>query len=268
MVHFDLATPLAVLPSVLGSTNLSVPAGTSADPEQPVGSEPFRIRSSGATQLVLERVPGEDVPLDGVDLVFYPDAVASYQAFVAGQLAAAEARYGTRGVEPYLAELFYGFNLKSPTFADRRFRQAVVRAVNRGAIISGVYHESVLPLDNVVVPGIPGYPAPVCGEACRYDPVAARALLAGGVSGPGPARGHDRLRRGPAQEAVAKAIAADLAAVGIPATLRGKPLAAYQAFTASVSWSCSISGGWPATPRRKHSSDRSSDRARPPTSRN
>jgi ABC-type transport system substrate-binding protein len=244
VVHFDLATPLAVLPSVLGSPNLSVlPAGTGADPEQLVGSGPFRIRSSGASELVLERAPGEQVPLDGVEFVFYPDVGASYQAFVTGQLdwsrvpadqlAAALARYGKAGVQPYMAELFYGFNLKSPTFADRRFREAILRAVNRGSIVNGVYHGSVLPLGNVVVPGIPGYPAPACGEPCGYDPVAARALVAAAFPGRAPPAVMIDYDDDPTQELVAKAIAADLTAVGIRATLRGKPLAAYQAFAAS-----------------------------------
>lgn len=243
VVHLDLAAPLAVLPSVLGSTNLAVlPAGTGVIPERPVVSGPFLIRLLGSSQLVLQAVPGGTALVDGVEFDFFPDAAASYQAFVDGRLdwsrvpadhvAGAEARYGSAGVAPYLAELFYGFNLQSPTFADSRFRQAIVQAVDRDVIIKSVYHGSVLPLDNVVV-GIPGYPAPLCRDACHYDPAAARALLAAAFPGHAPPAVIIDYDEDPTQEAVAKAIGGDLAAVGIAVTLRGKPLAAYQAFAAS-----------------------------------
>jgi ABC-type transport system substrate-binding protein len=208
-----------------------------------VGSGPFRIRSHNGGQLILEPVPGENAPLDELEFDFFADVGASYRAFVAGrldwsrvppdQLTAAHGRSGTEAVEPYLAELFYGFNLKSATFSDIRFREAIIRAVDRGAIISGIYHGSVAPFDNIVVAGIPGYPAPVCGEPCSYDPAAARALLAAAFPGHAPPMVMIDFDQDPTQEAVAKAIATDLGAVGVPTMLRGKPLVAYQAFAAS-----------------------------------
>jgi ABC-type transport system substrate-binding protein len=244
VVHLDLDAPLAVLPSVLGSTNLAIlPAGTGAIPAQPVGSGPFLISSSTTSRLVLQPVPGVKAFVDRVEFDFFADAAASYQAFVAGQvdwsrvpsdqLASAKERYGTAGIAPYLAELFYGLNVKSTTFADIRFRQAIVEAVDRAAIDQDVYHGSVLPLDSIVAAGIPGYPVPVCGTACRYDPAAARALLSAAFPGKAPPAVTIDYDEDPTQEAVAKAIATDLAAVGIATTLVPKPLAAYQALAAS-----------------------------------
>ncbi len=243
VVHIDLSASLAVLPSVLGSPNLAVlPAGTGVIPAQPVGSGPFLITSFSTSRLVLHAAPRGNALVAGVEFDFYPDAAASYQAFVAGkldwsrvpadQVSAAEARFGSGGVAPYLAELFYGFNVKSPALADSRFRQAIIKAVDRNAIISSVYHGSVLPLDNIAV-GIPGYHAPVCGQACRYDQAAARALLAAAFAGRAPPVVMIDYDEDPTQEAVAKAIASDLTVVGIATMLRPKPLAAYQAFASS-----------------------------------
>ena len=51
-----------------------------------------------------------------------------------GSSEAAE-RYGRAAFRPYLGQLFYGFNLKNPKFADSRFREAIVRAIDREAIV-------------------------------------------------------------------------------------------------------------------------------------
>jgi sugar transferase (PEP-CTERM system associated) len=54
-------------------------------------------------------------------------------------------------VRPYLAELFYGFNLKNPRYADVRFREAIVHAVNRDAIANLIDHVVRLRVSEVVL---------------------------------------------------------------------------------------------------------------------
>ena len=92
--------------------------------------------------LHLVRAPRSAAHLDGIDVTF-GDAARDYRDFAAGRLdvslvpparvGEASTRYGRSGFRPYLAVLFYGFNLKDPTFGDVRFREAVVRAIDRKA---------------------------------------------------------------------------------------------------------------------------------------
>ena len=72
---------------------------------------------------------------------------------------------GGAASRPYLAELFYGFNLKSPKFADSRFREAIVHAIDREAIVKKVYKNTVRPSIGVVPQGTPGFVPDVCGDA-------------------------------------------------------------------------------------------------------
>jgi oligopeptide transport system substrate-binding protein len=249
-VRITLSQPWAELPSALGSPVFgivpreAVEAPSPAFGEQPVGSGPFRIKTRSATGIVLERSPGSSSLVDGVDIRFFDDTGAAYRAFTAGQLDwsrvppeevdAAAARYGRSAFRTYLAELFYAFNLKSPTFTDVRFREAIVEAVDRQAIVRAIYHDIVRPLDGIVVEGVPGHQDNPCGPPCRHDPAAAKALLATLYPPPAvPPPVNLDFDDDVTQQAVAKAIQANLADVGITATLRPKPLKEYQQFAVS-----------------------------------
>jgi ABC-type transport system substrate-binding protein len=146
---------------------------------------------------------------------------------------AAASRFGSSNFRPNVAELFYAFNLKSPKFADPRFREAIVRAVDREAIVNGVYQDTVRQLDGVVVNGVPGHTDDPCGDRCQHDPTKAKALLAqafpAGKPVPEVALDFDD---DATQQKVAEAIQANLKEVGIPATLRRKPLPEYEEFVA------------------------------------
>src|SRR5439155_1540308 len=72
---------------------------------------------------------------------------------------------------------FYGFNLKSPKFADVRFREAIVAAVDRDAIVRGIYNGTVRATSRLVPEGVPGSQDDPCGDKCRHDPSKARALI-------------------------------------------------------------------------------------------
>ena len=168
IVHIDLDQPLSSLPAVLGSPVFGivpkevVEALPPAKPfaEQPVGSGPFVVRSRTASVIHLARAPGSRARLAGVDLVLHSDQTAAYNAFGAAPLdfspvplSRVEETRRTRGgaaSRPYLAELFYGFNMKSPKFADARFREAIVRAIDRQAIVKDIYKNTVRPIIGVV----------------------------------------------------------------------------------------------------------------------
>jgi len=249
VVHIALDAPLSVLPSVLASPVFSIvpreAVETPSPPfgEQPVGSGPFVLKSRTPDHLVLARAPGATVRLDGIEVSLFDSVAASYQAFTAGQLdysrvppeqvEAAASRYGSANFKPNVAELFYAFNLKSPKFADVRFREAIVRGVNRDAIVKVVYQGTVRRLDGVVVKGVPGQADDPCGERCQYDPGKARALLAAAFPAghPVPEVTLD-FDDDPTQQKVAETIQASLQQIGVKANLQAKPLAAYEGFVA------------------------------------
>ena len=88
------------------------------------------------------------------------DPERAYEQFLAGRLDVAPVpsdrveqaaqRYGARASRPYLAELLYGFNLKVPKLADGRFREAIVRAIDRPSLVRAVYGPSVLPAGGLI----------------------------------------------------------------------------------------------------------------------
>lgn len=248
-VQIRLEEPLADLPSLLASPAFGVVskeqvegagAGDAFAPgARPVSSGPFHVTQTSDRSTVLAKSPGSRAHVDRVELVHFDDEASSYRAFSEGQLdwtrippneaGAARQRFGTRAFHPYIGELFYVFNFKNPKFADRRYREAIVRAVDRKAIVRAVFSDTVLPLDGVVVRDVPGAQQSACGTSCEYDPERARALVAemaaGGTPAPELALDFDAE---PTQEAIARAIQANLKDVGIVANLRPIPELEYQ----------------------------------------
>lgn len=248
-VHISLTEPLADLPSLLANPAFGVVskeqvegagAGDAFAPTgKPVSSGPFQVSQSTDRSTVLTKAPGSRAYVDRVELVHFDDEATSYRAFTEGQLdwtrippneySAARERYGSRAFRPYMGELFYAFNFKNPKFHDRRYREAIVRAVDRRAIVRAVFSDTVLPLDGVVVRDVPGWQESACGGSCEYDPVRSRALVAelAAAGTPAPPLAID-FDAEPTQEAIARAIQANLNDVGIAATLRPTPELQYQ----------------------------------------
>ena len=242
---------MSSLPAVLGHPTFGVvpkEAVTAESPSfsvEPVGSGPFMLRTRTDDLLHLVPAPGTpNVPLRAVDVYLESDAAASYDAFVAGQLdwtsvppdrvEEVAARQGPAGAKPYLGELFYGFNLKNPKFADVRFRQAIVAAIDRDAIVRVVYGASASVLKGLIPQGVPGAQPDACGDRCTHDPNRAKSLLAdafpAGKQVPDIQLDFDD---DGTQRAVAQAIQANLKDVGITATLRPHSYADYLRFAVS-----------------------------------
>ena len=248
-VKIVLDQPWSVLPSVLGSAPFgivpreAVEAGDPVFGERPVGSGPFVLRERDDRRIVLAPVTRDRALVERLEVALFDDADASYAAFEAGdlewsqvpaeQVEAAAADHGRSGFRPYLAELFYGFNLKNSKFADARFREAIVRAIDRRAIVSAIYGGTVRPTEGLVVEGVPGHQETPCGERCIHDPARARELVLEAFGGGAPPEIGIDYDDDKTQEAVAKAMQANLSEVGIPAVLRPKPLKEYQEFAVS-----------------------------------
>jgi len=239
----------AALPAILGNPAFgivpreAVEAPAPSFAEAPVGSGAFMIRDRTDDVVHLVPAPGVTMPLRGVDLEVLPDATASYDAFLGGRLdwtavppdrveQVAE-RQGRAGFRPYLGQLFYGFNLKNPKFADPRFREAIVRAVDRDAIVRAIYGAAAQRLDGLIPNGVPGFQPGACGDRCVYNPERAKALVAEAFGGqPAPEVAIDFDDTG-TQRAVADAMQANLRAVGISSVLRPHAFADYLKFAVS-----------------------------------
>jgi ABC-type transport system substrate-binding protein len=272
-VEIATTEPFADLPALLAAPPFGVvsradaegdPAGFGADP---VGSGPFRLAptaaigsSSSTTSTTaddgsedgqasgeavrLVRATGGAALLDAIVVHQYDDLSQAYEEFVAGaldvvlvppgQVDDAAARFGDDHFEPFGAELFYGFNLASPKFADARFRQAIVRAIDRASLVRAVYGSAALPLAGVVPAGVPGgHVVDPCDGGCSFDVAAARSLVqAAFPAGDVPEVQLDYYVSSQ-EEAVAGIIESSLEAVGIPAARRPRPFEEYQQFAVS-----------------------------------
>ncbi|HEV3227353.1 MAG TPA: ABC transporter substrate-binding protein [Acidimicrobiales bacterium] len=250
-IGIDLDTPVAVLPELLAAPEFGIvpkEAVEAANPPfatAPVGSGPFSYAGTQGDVVKLVRSTQGSALLDAIELHEYDAANIgkSYDDFVAGNLdwsvvpndraEDAAQRFGADDFRPFDAELFYAFNLLDPTFADVRFRQAIVKSIDRAALVKAVYPGVADPLAGVVPAGVAGHVDDPCGEPCKFDPPAARALLAQAFpDGHIPTINLDFFT-GTGEAAVAGTITADFAAVGITVTPRPKSPDDYDVFAVS-----------------------------------
>ena len=249
VLRIDLDAPWSALPSALANPAFGVLPKAVVDaggelPATPVTSGPFEVSASSEDELTLTPVEGVSTKSKRLELTLVADKAAAYDALVDGdvdwsevppdKVEEAEEKFGRDLFQPYVAELFYAFNLKSPKFADVRVREAIVRAVDRDAILESVYGGSVRPAGGLILEGIAGHQDDPCSGKCDFDVERSKALIAeltaAGVALP---EVQIDFEDDETQTKVATAIRDDLAEVGITAALRPKPLAEYQQFAVS-----------------------------------
>jgi ABC-type transport system substrate-binding protein len=241
------SAPLAVLPELLAAPEYgivpkeAVEAATPAFAQAPAGSGPFAFSGQSGDVVTLVRAAGSPAYLDDVEVHEYDkaDLGKARDEFAAGHLDWAVVPGGTApGVAappsvPFDAELFYAFNLLDPTFADARFRQAIVKAVDRSAVVTAAYPGTAIPLGGPVPAGVAGHRDDPCGDPCSHDVGGAKALLAQAFpDGNIPTVNLDYFT-GTGEEAVADGIASGLTAVGIPVNKRPLPPDQYDQFVVS-----------------------------------
>lgn len=259
-VQVVLDAPLSVLPVILAAPPFGVVDAASleevaADPAA-IGeidlSGAWSIADATADVVELVRRPERPGHLDGVELRIFDDGEAAYEAYDDGRLDwalvpvdrfgdAVEA-HGQDRFAPFHAELFFGMRVTGPSLGNLELRKAVAAAIDREAIVRAVYPDLADPLSTIVPAGVPGHDAAACPD-CGFDPDRARSLLAAAFPDgqvPGIAIDFDESI---AQGAMARIVAGDLDAVGIPTTLRPKPLEEYKRFVVSGSQEL-FSFGW------------------------
>ncbi|MEN3313980.1 MAG: peptide/nickel transport system substrate-binding protein [Acidimicrobiaceae bacterium] len=249
VVHFDLDAPLSVLPAMVGNPIFgivpreAVEAPSPAFAAQPVGSGPFMFLSRTDTVLHLVPSPDAKVSVKALDVFLARDAGSAYADFLRGgvdwtevppdQVEPIPSSKGKDGIAPYAGEFYYAFNLKDPKFADQRYREAIVHAVDRDAIGRVVYGSTVISRGALVADGIPGSQRDPCGDICRFDPGKAKDLLKQAFGDQPPPEFQIDYDDNLTQAAVAEAIQANLKAVGIKATPRSHVYGDYLSFAQS-----------------------------------
>jgi oligopeptide transport system substrate-binding protein len=207
-IEVTLSAPFAGYKSVLGYTVFyPMPASAIADikkyEEAPIGQGPFQMdgKWDHDKAIKVKAFPGYklgDKPkVDGVEFRIYQDQNTAYNDLLANNLdvvdqiptevmGTAPTELGDRfKTSPASTFQFVAFPTYDKKFSDPRVRKAISMAINRDEIIKVVFQGSQSSADAFVSPVVSGYRKGACGEACKFDPVAAKKLLteAGGIEG-------------------------------------------------------------------------------------
>ncbi|MFF3844859.1 ABC transporter substrate-binding protein [Streptomyces sp. NPDC002328] len=175
---------------------------------QPVGNGPYRIESyAKGSQMSLrkwEEYPGDDAAQNGgVDLKVYTDNNTAYTDLMAGnldlvddvpaaQLKNVRTDLGDRylntpaGILQTLAFPYYDKDWDTPGSA--KVRTGLSRAIDREQITRTIFRNTRTPATDWTSPVLGadgGYKAGLCGDACDYDPAAAKKLVQEGGGLPG-----------------------------------------------------------------------------------
>jgi dipeptide transport system substrate-binding protein len=176
---------------------------------------------------------GEKALVDDLVYAITPDATARYSKLKAGECHFAIAPRPSDIAEmqkdkslkvisqPGLNIAYWAFNTQKPPFDRKEVRQAFAMAIDKASIIRDVYLGAGQPAKNLIPPTMWGYNDKVVDY--KYDPAAAKALLAkAGVKTPlAVDLWYMPVQRpyNPNAKRVAEMMQADLAKIGVQATL-------------------------------------------------
>ncbi|MCL2746579.1 MAG: ABC transporter substrate-binding protein [Coriobacteriia bacterium] len=224
--------------------------------EMPIGNGPFMMEEPWQPGQFINTVrnpyfSGEPALVDGISFRIFADIDAAFVDWQAGNLDLAQissgqlqstiAQYGEAGNNGYTAtpgnQVITGaqagtyvilINNTQPPFDNADLRRAITLAINREAINDLVWESSYQVAGDFLPPGIPGYGAQTW-EDSRFDRDAAiEALEAAGFPG---GEGLDPIvlstNAGAGHEPIMELIQADLAEIGIEASLDGMEWATY-----------------------------------------
>jgi oligopeptide transport system substrate-binding protein len=197
-----LSTPFAGWESVMGYTAfLPLPKAAFSAPgviadgfeDAIIGNGPFKMKGTWEhdSQIATEKVDGfkGNVPkVDAVTFKIYQDQKAEYADLTAGNvdvqtaipiesLAAAPGDLGDRFQKsPSSSFQFVGFPTFQKEFSNVDVRRALSMAVNRQEMTDQIFLGSQTPATGFVSPAVAGYRENTCGDNCKYDAAAAKAL--------------------------------------------------------------------------------------------
>jgi oligopeptide transport system substrate-binding protein len=181
-----------------------------ADPKafekKPIGAGPFKMDSISNTEFVLSKFADfsgtKKANVDKLTVRVYQDPAAAYADAVAGSLDyiddsnipqdqfvgdAYKSDFPDRNSQrESLVNGWITFSSSDPQLKDNvELRKAISRAIDRDLITKQIFHGTRSPATGWVSPGVDGYKAGTCGEACTFDAAAAKAAFdaAGGYDG-------------------------------------------------------------------------------------
>jgi ABC-type transport system substrate-binding protein len=204
----ELGAPFSEFPITVGyNAFYPLPESFFADTEAfnnaPVGNGPYMVDEDGWQHDIAIRVvryedyAGTPGNADAVEFRIYANPDTAYRDVQAGnldiqnaippeQIESAQTEFGDRFIAaPSSSFSYIGFPLYEPAFENPDVRKAFSMAIDREAIIEAIFFNTLVPADDFASPVVQGYREGACGEACTYDPEAAKALLdgAGGFDG-------------------------------------------------------------------------------------
>ncbi|SMF23151.1 glutathione transport system substrate-binding protein [Xaviernesmea oryzae] len=227
-----------------------------------IGAGPFKLRTNeNGVSLDLVKADTyydkDEVKLDGVKFVFYPDSSARTNALLAGDVDVIDfvgwedfervEAAGNLVLDAVPGPFVYTmFNIKRAPFDNPKVRQAIAHAIKPENVVAVAFYGHGTPLN-----GIPMSPNndrydPSMGKLWGYDPAKARALLTeAGVA--------DGLKIKLLTSStysffrdMALSMQADLKAVGIDAELDAPDWATYTSQKASGGYDLAVGGGAPS----------------------
>jgi oligopeptide transport system substrate-binding protein len=239
-VRIDLTAPFVDLPMLLGNPTFGIVHYGAGSTTYTTG--PFMVSSRpDNTHVVLTKAPGSTAHLDTIDVTYYPDVNTSYGAFQKNQVdwtpvspdqaANAGKTYGTQLFRTSLRTLYLSFNLGNTNVGNMQFRQAIVQAIDRTAVVNDL-GASAKVLDSIPTDDLRGPRVVGCGAPCAYNVNNAKTLLAQAFPNGGiPALTITAPQGDPLTDTAAQRIVSDLAAVGITATVNRLAPDKFDAFT-------------------------------------
>ncbi|WP_104090395.1 ABC transporter substrate-binding protein [Arthrobacter sp. GMC3] len=167
----------------------------------PIGNGPFKMDEAWKDNTEFSVSANKDYAgtapsLDRVTFRSYKDMDTAYTDALAGnvdllavpdnKLTSTQDDFGDRvhALEAPAVD-WLGFPVGDPRFADIRVRQAISMSIDRDAVNKAIFGGLYKPATALTAPSMPGTPADACGKYCKFDPEAARKLLAeaGGFQG-------------------------------------------------------------------------------------
>lgn len=232
----ELTEPDHDFPAVLthpGLVPLSAKAVGNEDEflRNPVGNGPFEMAQPWDVggEIYLEATTGapQEPAVDGLRLIPYEEAAASWLDFLegrldvsevpAGQLEDAGERYGSENFKSLMNGYAYGFNLNDKSVGNVNLRKAVNLAIDRRTIGKVVYNGIMNPPRGIVPPSVPGFQDKLCKKVCSYQPKVAKRLVR--ALAPKERKITLQFPNEPPHDEVAKLMKRNLDAVGLKATL-------------------------------------------------
>jgi oligopeptide transport system substrate-binding protein len=197
-----LSAPYSDFPSALGYTAF-LPLPTAAFDatghiargfeDQLIGDGPFKMRDVWAHDQSIEverydAFPGRRPKIGKIDFKIYQDLGTAYSDALTNtldvlpnvptpNLATAAADFGNRYQHSASSAFqFLAFPTYDPDYANVNVRRAISMAIDRDEIVKTVFGNSQSAARSFVSPVLPGYRANTCGDACRFNPAAAKDL--------------------------------------------------------------------------------------------